>query len=164
MKPKQLPKEIVDLLLPRLSDEYIAFYFYRAAANWCQNVGFEKAAEYFAAESADELTHAQKIEKYLVDWNVTPQLPKVESPQLDFKDLVEVIELAYKLEYDLYEEYEETSGKVFKEGDYCTFDFLQPLRSIQTQSVIEYSDKLNMLEGINRGSKFELLTIEKKLF
>ena len=164
MKPKQLPKEIVELLLPRLSDEFKAFYFYRAAENWCKNVGFEKAAEYFAAESADELTHAKLIEKYLVDWNVTPQIPKSEVPQLEFKGLVELIEEAYKIEYALYEEYEDTSGKVFKQGDFCTFDFLQQLRSIQTKSVAEYSDMLNILDGIDRTNKFYLEELQKKLF
>jgi hypothetical protein len=66
------------------------------------------------------------------------------------------------IEYDLYEAYEETSKKLFN-MDLCTFDFLQQFRLIQTKSVAEYSDKLNMLEGV-KGDKFEMLLLEKKLF
>jgi ferritin len=163
-KPNVLPKESVDMLLPRLEDETKAFYFYRSASNYCKNVGYFKAAEFFAKESADELEHAKGIEDFLVDWNVTPDLPVIEKPELKFKGLAEIIEKAYNLEYDLYVEYEETSAKIFKTGDICVFDFLQKYRHIQTASVAEYSDKINMLDGEDTNSKFEMLMLEKKLF
>jgi hypothetical protein len=44
------------------------------------------------------------------------------------------------------------------------FDFLQQFRTIQTQSVAEYSDMINMLEGVNVNDKFQMLMLEKKLF
>jgi ferritin len=163
MTPNKLDKDVVDLLLPRLKDEYNAFYFYRAASNWCQGVGYFKAAEFFAKESEDELGHAKKIEQYLVDWNVDPELPTVERPQIMFSGLMEVIESAYEIEYALYEDYEGTSKEMFKK-DLCVFDFLQEFRMLQKQSVAEYSDKLNMLEGVDGKSKFNLLLLEEKLF
>ena len=163
MKPHSLEKGVVDLLAPRHLDEMDAFYFYRAASNWCQGVGYFKAAAFFAAESQDELEHAGKIEKYLVDWNITVPLPTVPKPQVDFSGLLEVLEEAYKIEYDLYEAYEETSKKLFN-MDLCTFDFLQQFRLIQTKSVAEYSDKLNLLEDVDGKDKFKLLLLEEKLF
>lgn len=164
IKPNQLEGEVVQMLLPRLQDEYTAFYFYRAASNWCQGVGYEKAAEFFANESKDELEHAGKIEKYLVDWNVTPDLPALQRPPLEFANLISIIEQAYKIEYDLYEQYEKTSMEIFNAQDTCTFDFLQQFRMLQTKSVAEYSDKLNMLEGVEPTGKFEMLLLEKNLF
>jgi len=163
MKPHSLDKGVVDLLAPRHLDEMDAFYFYRAASNWCQGVGYFKAAAFFAAESQDELEHAGKIEKDLVDWNITVPLPSVPKPQVDFSGLLEVLEEAYKIEYDLYEAYEETSKKLFN-MDLCTFDFLQQFRLIQTKSVAEYSDKLNLLEDVDGKDKFKLLLLEEKLF
>ena len=163
MKPHSLDKGVVDLLAPRHLDEMDAFYFYRAASNWCQGVGYFKAAAFFAAESEDEIEHAAKIEKYLVDWNITVPLPTVPKPQVDFSGLLEVLEEAYKIEYDLYEAYEETSKKLFN-MDLCTFDFLQQFRLIQTKSVAEYSDKLNLLEDVDGKDKFKLLLLEEKLF
>lgn len=162
-KPKTLSSEVVALLLPRLKDELTAFYFYRAAQNWCANVGFFKAAEYFAHESEDELKHAKRIENYLVEWNVTPKLPSVSEPTLEFKNIGDLIQKAYDIEYNLYEEYEDTSMKMFK-LDLCVFDFLQEFRSIQQKSVAEYSDKINMLEGVDVADKFKVLMLEDKLF
>lgn len=163
-KPEKLSQEVVDLLLPRLQDEFNAFYFYRSAANWCQNKGFFKAASFFKAESDDELSHAKKIEDYIVDWNMTPNLPNITKPNLEFTDLVEVIEKAYDMEFALYEGYEDTSMKIFKTGDLCVFDFLQFYRVTQKEAVAEYSDKLNVVEGTNRDSKFEMLMLEENLF
>ena len=162
--PKKLDAKIVGFLMPRLADEYKAFYFYRAASNWCKNVGFEKAAEFFAAESNDELVHAKGIETYLVDWNIDVELPVVEKPQIVFSSLFEVLIKAYELEYNLWSEYNDTADEVLGKGDVATFNFLKTYTDIQTKSVAEYSDKLNMLQGVNVMSKFELLTLEKKLF
>lgn len=163
-KPEKLSKEVVDLLLQRIKDEYTAFYMYRSASNWCQEVGFFKAAAFFAAESTDELEHAKGIEKYITDWNVIPELPAVDKPILKFDSIADLVEKSYNLEYELYENYEETSAKIFKMGELSTFDFLQTYRNIQNKSVAEYSDKLNILEGVNLDSKFEMLMIESNLF
>ena len=164
VKPTQLPEEIVSLILPRLGDEFTAAYQYRAISNWCKNVGYKLAGEFFAKESEDEFSHAKKIEDFLVNWNITPQLPTIKQPILEFKGLSDVIDTSYELERNLYESYEETSAKIFKTGDLCVFDFLQQFRSIQTKSVAEYSDMINLLEGCNTESKFELLMLEEQLF
>ena len=163
-KPEKLSKEVVDLLLPRLADEYFAFYMYRSASNWCANVGFMKAAKYFEAESTDELAHAKAIEDFLVQWNITPELPTVEKPILKFDNLADIIDKAYGMEFELYENSEDTSAKIFKTGDLCVFDFLQKYRTIQTKSVAEYSDMINILEGVKTDSKFEMLMLEENLF
>jgi ferritin len=104
------------------------------------------------------------IEQYLIDWNVTPSLPTIQTPVLEFSDLLKVIEIAYDNEYKLYEEYEDSSMKIFKYGDLCVFDFLQFFRKAQKDSVATYSDMLNVLEGCNRGSKFEMLLLQEELF
>lgn len=162
IKPNKLEPAVVDILTERLVDETAAFYHYRALSNWCENVGYLKAAEYFAAESADELVHAKKIEKYLVDWNVTPKLPEILEPKTEFKSLVEGIESSYDLEYQLYSDYEENSKKMLS-LDICTFALIQELLAIQLKSVAEYSTMINILEGVE-PTKFNLLLLEEKLF
>jgi ferritin len=162
MTPNKLEQKSVNTLLPLLTSEYDAFYHYRALSNWCKGVGYEKAAEFFAKESEDELSHAKKIEQYLVDWNVVVMLPEIVEPKVEFKSLVEGLEYSYKLEYKLYEDYEKAGEKMFS-SDLCTFGLIQELLKVQLSAVAEYSDKLNMLEGVS-GSKFELLMLEEKLF
>mgnify|MGYP003649231294 CR=1 FL=1 len=163
IKPKQLEKEVVDLLLPRLGDEFDAFAFYRSASNWCANAGYVFAAEYFKGESEDELNHAKGIEDYLTSWNVIPNLPNIDKPVLKFDGLVDIIEQAYEIEYKLYEAYEETAKKMFV-ADLCTFALTQKYLGIQLVSVAEYSDFLNQLELIDNNDKFQVFYWEKRAF
>jgi len=163
-KPIKLNSKVVTILEARLADEYTASFLYRNASNYLQGIGFFLAAKYFAKESADELSHAHGIEKYLVDWNVCPVLPQIDSQDNKFDGLPDVIDSAYVIELALYQSYEKDSVKIFEMGDICTFDFLQHYRTIQTKSVAEYSDFLNLLEGCDCESKFELLLLEEKLF
>ncbi len=163
-KLKKLPPAVLSLLNERLKDEYYAFYLYRAASNWSKNVGFDIAAKFFAKESEEELEHAKKIEDFIVLWNSTPMLPSIEDIDTEFKGLYELIEMAYSTESDLYEKYEDASVAILEKGDVCAFDFLQFFRTVQTESVGMYADMLNKIEGVNTSSKFEMLSIEEKIF
>jgi len=164
LKPVQLPKEVVSELTPRIGDEHKAFYFYKAAANWCFEKGYNKAGKFFQEESADELTHAEILEKFIRDWNVIPELDPIKEPPMEFSGLVDILEQAYEMEYELYEAYEDTSKTVFKIGDLCAFDLLQQFRTIQKDSVALYSDYLNKLELIDPSNKLDLLYFENKFF
>lgn len=160
---KQLEQFSVNELNARLKDEYMAFFFYRAASNWCENQGFSIAAKFFAEESDTENGHAKVIQDYLNGWNVIPALPSVSIPQSEFGGLKDIITQAYGIEYALYEKYERSSINIFEANDVCTFDFLQQFRKIQTDSVREYSDMLNKLDGVE-DTKLNLLLLEKKIF
>ena len=163
MTPVKLPLDIVTLLSERLDDEYAAHYFYRQVTNYCENVGYLKAAEFFRGEAEDELKHAEGIQKYLTDWNVQPALAPISAPQ-KVSGLVDILEKAYKMEYDLYEGYEEISMDIFNKKDLCTFDFLQQYRNIQRLAVAEYSTFLNQLETIDKENKNWVWEFEKRAF
>lgn len=163
MTPVKLTSDISNLLNERINDEYAAHYYYRQVANYCENVGYLKAAEFFKGEAEDELKHAEGLQKYLTDWNVQPVLAPVEPPK-KVTGLVDAIEKAYQLEYDLYESYEEISMDIFNKKDLCTFDFLQGYRTIQRLAVAEYSTFLNQLETIDREDKNWVYEFEKRAF
>ena len=164
MKTQKLSKEIVDLLIQRIKTEYDVSYFYRSAANWCNDQGFMKAAKFFEDESNDEITHAKILIDFIVGWNVLFQLPPIAQPEWDFECLACILGRAYEIELKLYEDYEDTSLKILEMGELATFDMLQQLRKIQNESVIMFSDKLNLLEGTNTKDKFQMLMLEDKLF
>ncbi len=106
LKPQKLEAKIVSLLEDRIHDERTANLFYINAKNWCENVGFLKAAKYFAAEATSEIEHMEGLLHYLNDWNVQPKLKSLAAPQ-EITGLVDAIEKAYSMEYGLYEKYED---------------------------------------------------------
>lgn len=160
--PKSLLDSSVKILTDRLRDEYVAHYFYRNATNWCKGIGYNKAAAYFAEEAETELEHANKLQTFLVDWNVEPLMPAIK-PNITFTDLIDIVNKAYVMEYALFDSYCKDSHAVFQ-TDINTFDLLTEFRVSQNQSVIEYSDLLNAAMLVNTENKFEVLYFEQTYF
>jgi ferritin len=160
--PKTLSDEIVTALNAALTEEYTAHYFYRYAANWCQGVAYLKAAAFFAAEAAAELTHAEKLQKYLVDWNCTPKLPSVKFSG-EFSSLIDIVNKSYLIEYQLGDKYMKWASEVF-DKHLMTFNFLQEFVDIQNESIAEMSDKLNAAQLIDVSNKLDLLHYEERYF
>jgi ferritin len=162
MIPVTLDPQVVLMLTERLKDEYTAHYFYRNAANWCADKGYLKATAFFTQEAANELTHAEMLQKYMVDWNVLPVIAPIKLIP-DFTNLIDIVNKAYKLELDLLLAYNNVSTTIFS-SDLSTFDFLQTLRTGQVESVAEYSDLLNAAQLINVANSFEILYYEQTYF
>ena len=163
LEPIKLDETVVSILTERIKDEYTAHYYYRNAANWCADANYKKATKFFEDEANNELEHAKKLQDYIVSWNVIPVIPPVDPKMATCKNLVEIINGAYKLEYNLLVDYNDSSSKLFA-SDLTTFDFLQEFRIIQKQSVAEYSDLLNALNLIDVNNKFEILYFENTYF
>lgn len=161
-KPNTLRKEVISLLNQRIGDEYKAHYFYRSAANWCHNMEYKKAAEFFDKEAADELLHAQGLQNYMTGWDVKPTIPQVVT-NLEFNNLAEIIVQAYDMEFGLLQSYSD-NAKVIYNLDMATFVFLQDYIKQNTGSTAEYAAFLNALQLINPENNFELLYFENQYF
>lgn len=162
LSPRTLSPEVVELLMERLEDEYTAHYFYRNAANWCTDKAYFNAAKFFAAEAAAELAHAELIQTYVLGWNIIPTIPPIAMVP-SFTTLIDVVNKAYQLEYNLLIQYNSNSSMILP-IDLNTFDFLQQLRVNQNTAVAEYSDLLNAAQLINVENNFEVLYYEGKYF
>lgn len=158
----KLSDKVVSLITERIKDEYRAHFLYRSAANWCHDKNYKKAANFFDEDANTELEHAQKLQKYLTDFNIFVPLPTMES-KFEFESLPEIIYKAYDVELALMESYTSSSHEIFKE-DLITFDFFQEFRQIQMNSVIEFNDLINGLDLIDKNDKFQLLYFEQTYF
>ena len=162
MTPKTLDASIVSALESRLKDEYTAHLIYKNAANWCKNVGYVKAGAFFEAEAADELTHAQKLQDYMIQWNILPQIPVATVPNT-MKSLIDCVNASYTFEYGLLQSYSQIQLEV--EGMHpATFNFVQEFVDIQNHSVGVFSDLLNALVLVDYNNKLDLLMFEDKYF
>lgn len=155
----KLDSKTVQILTDRLKDEYIAHYYYRAAANWCQDKNYKKAAEFFNNEADDELVHAKGLQQYMTDFNIIPVIPQAPTSH-SFDGLVDIIYGAYKVELALMKEYNKNSQELFT-SDITTFDFLTKYRKIQKGAVVEYNDLINAIDLIDKTDKFQVLYFEQ---
>lgn len=155
----RLTDKTINILNNRLRDEYKAHYFYRAAANWCDDLNYKKASSFFTNEANNELTHAEGIQKYMTGFNVIPSIQKTET-MFDFENLPDIIYGAYELELSLMKSYNKDS-QILLSDDITTFDFLTKYRELQKESVVEYNDLINALELIDKTDKFQVLYFEQ---
>jgi ferritin len=162
LNPKELNPASVKIINDRLVDEYTAHFFYRIASNWCKGVGYNNAAAFFEKEAANELGHAEKLQQYLVDWNINPTMPAVK-PSINFTGLIDIVNKAYALEYDLFTKYNADSVDIMQK-DITTFDFLQKFRKIQFESITEFSDLLNAAQLIDPTNLLDILHFEEIYF
>ena len=158
----KLDAKTTKILTDRIKDEYIAHYYYRAAANWCQDMNYKKAAGFFNAEADDELVHAKEIQDYMTGFNIIPEIPQAPTKH-SFDNLMDIIVGAYKIELALMKEYNKDSQELFS-SDLTTFDFLKKYRKIQKNAVVEYNDLINAGELIDKTDKFQVLYFEQTYF
>ena len=158
----KLSPKVVKMLTDRLKDEYYAHYLYRAAANWCHDMNYKKAAAFFDADANTELEHAGILQKYMTDFNIIPEIPKAET-SFNFSNLIDIVNEAYAFELQLMKSYNKNSQEVFQE-DLTTFDFLQQFRDIQRESVVEFNDLINASNLVNKKDKFQVLYFEQTYF
>lgn len=158
----KLNSKTIKILTNRIKDEYTAHYYYRAASNWCQDMNYKKAAEFFKNEADDELGHAKKIQEYMVDFNIQPVIPNAPTKH-KFSNLIDIVYGAYKMELGLMKAYNKDSQIVFK-SDITTFDFLTEFREIQKGAVVEYNDLINATNLVDKEDKFQVLYFEQTYF
>ncbi len=158
----KLSDKVIQILTDRIKDEYYAHYLYRTAANWCHDMNYKKAAAFFDTDANTELEHAQKIQKYLTDFNIVIQMPQSET-SFTFDSLLDIIYKAYDFELELMKSYNKDSQDVFQE-DLTTFDFLQQFREIQRESVVEFNDLINGANLVDKNDKFQILYFEQTYF
>jgi len=162
VKLYKLDASVIKILTDRIKDEYTAHYYYRSATNWCQDMNYKKAAEFFKNESNDELTHAEKIQEYMTGFNIIPEIPQAPTKH-SFNSLIEIINGAYNIELNLMKAYNKNSQELFSK-DITTFDFLTEYREIQKGAVVEYSDLINASELVNMKDKFQVLYFDQTYF
>lgn len=85
-------------LTDQANHELYAAHAYRAMSIWCDDQDFSGFAKFFAEQAAEELEHADKFIRHLLDRGVMPKLTALEAPAVEFSKLFEVAKLAETLE------------------------------------------------------------------
>lgn len=158
----KLSDKVVKMLNDRIKDEYHAHGLYRAAANWCHDQNYKKAAAFFDADSKTELEHAEILQKYMTDFNIIPFV-EGNKEKFEFDNLIDIVHQAYEFELYLMKQYTKNSQDVFAE-DLITFDFLEQFRNIQRESVVEFNDLINGSNLVDKSDKFQVLYFEQTYF
>jgi ferritin len=94
-----VPSDKVIAALEKQADhEFLASQSYLAMAYWCdvqQHSGF---AAFYKRQAGEELEHAKRILKHLVDRDVVPKIGPVPAPAATYASLLDTAQAAYDFE------------------------------------------------------------------
>ena len=134
----------LNLLEEAVYNELYASNLYKHLANQCQRLGLFGSAKFFANESADELTHYQKIADFLNDRGAVATIPELPACEAKIANLSDALNAAYDAEFKLMKLYEKWYKTVFP-NDPITASFLLFYLDKQASAVGEYADLLQRL-------------------
>jgi ferritin len=78
--------------------ELAAAHNYLALSVWCEVRNLTGFARFFAKQSGEERTHANKMIKHLIDRGHTPELAPIAEPNQKFATLLEIAQRAQAME------------------------------------------------------------------
>lgn len=155
-----LSENIKGLLQKSIEAELYASNLYKHLSNQMQRLGFFGTQKYFLAESADELTHYQRIVDFINDNGDVAMMPKVDAINDKIESIGDALQVAYETEKDLLDQYKMFYSECLKE-DVTVAIFLEQYVMIQSKSVGEFGD---LISTYNKAeSTGEILLFDKEI-
>jgi len=135
---------------------------YLAMACWCEDRGYQGAAEFLYDHSDEERMHQLKMIHFLNDRGGSTQLMEMENIDLKFDSLLELFEEVLKHEQYISKSINEIYDVCLKEKDYTTGNFLHWYieEQIEEESLVNtVLDKMRLAGNEKAG----LFHIDKEL-
>lgn len=82
----------LDALNEHLQLELQAWYEYSGMALWLEMNDLPGSATFMRAQAGEELAHAQKIIKHLLDRDRMPMLPPIDAPAMEYENIKSLFE------------------------------------------------------------------------
>ena len=111
-----------------------------------QRLGYFGSQKFYLAESADELTHYQKIVDFMNDMGDVASIPDVKGIDDEIKDIEDALNVSYETELDLLEQYKEFYENA-EDEDVTVAQFLLQFIEIQRLAVGEYGDLISKYDA-----------------
>lgn len=131
----------------QFSRETAAAYSYFALSLIADEQSFSGAAKWLRLQAQEELGHAMKLHRYIVDRGGRVTLTGVEQPKIDANTLVKIFEIAHQNEVQLGKDLENLAQLALEERDNTTYQFLQWYLNEQVE---EIGGTLSIVERLRR--------------
>jgi ferritin len=133
--------------------ELTASHVYLYLSNKMQVMGFFGVEKFFLDESDDERKHFKKIQDFANNLNCELRVETLQSVNIKISSIKEALEVSYKMEKDLMNEYEKSASN--NELSLKVRLLLQEFLDFQVKATGEFSDLLNRLELTNNMLLFD---------
>ncbi len=158
MLNKKLEKAIND----QLNFELYSSYIYLSMSAYFSSIGLDGFANWMQIQTEEEVVHAMKFYKYVLERDGVVQLDKIDKPKLKWKTPLEAFEDAYKHEQIVTGRIHKLMDLALEEKDHPTVSFLHWYVDEQVEeeaNAKQIVDQLKLVKDAPQG----LFMIDKEL-
>lgn len=153
---KRLPQTVIKLINRQIEREIESSHIYWAMAIWLNFNGYKNSYPVFEKYALEERSHAEKFIGYLLDKDIKPIFPAINTVASEFEDLVQILRKSYEHECFVTDSINEISTQAHEECDYTTVTFLNWFIAEQIEEEAKFKNLLDswdifMVSNSNRG-------------
>lgn len=158
----EITKKITDSFNGQLKEEYYASYLYLSMAAYFEDQNLPGFAGWMKAQSTEELKHAMKFYKHIVERNGRVILAQIDKPKSEWSSPAEAFEDAYKHEQKVTSLIHDLVKLARDEKDYAAEVFLHWFVNEQVEEEEQTRNILDTLKSVG-DSKQALIMLDREL-
>lgn len=141
--------KIEGLLNAQIKMEYESSMLYQKIAQCLEFNGWFGAAKLFKKYSDEEQSHAKMLMDFMQDVDCEPEIPTINSPKFEFKDIEQVAKAIYDHEIKVTDSINNIAISCLVEKDMTTHTFIQKLVAEQIEELQKsqaWVDRINIMK------------------
>ena len=157
-----LASTMIDKLNAQINLEFYSSNLYLQMSAWCEDKGFEGAAEFMRKHADEEMGHMKRLFTYVSETGAVPVIGTIEAPKDKYESLGEIFRETLEHEEIVTKAINDLAHIAFTSQDYSTFNFLQWYVSEQHEELKLFKGILDKIELVGEDGK-ALFFIDKDL-
>ncbi|MCJ8271132.1 MAG: non-heme ferritin [Psychrosphaera sp.] len=157
-----LKQAMIDSLNVQINLEFYSSNLYLQMSAWCENNGFEGAAEFMRKHAVEEMELMNRLFTYVSETGAMPLLGSIAAPPTEYACLSEIFQQTYDHECEVTAAINKLAHTAFISQDYSTFNFLQWYVAEQHEEEKLFKGILDKIELVGSDGK-GLFFIDKDL-
>jgi ferritin len=149
-----LKEKVLNALNEQINAEQYSALLYLSMSAWFEDKGLPGFANWMYVQYQEELTHANKIFKYVVERSGKVKMKAIEQMPVEFDSVVDIAEKTLAHEQHVTSLINNIMDIAVQERDHATQSFLKWFVDEQVEeeaNVSEILDNLNLIEGRGNG-------------
>jgi len=141
-----LKVNVIELLNQQVTHETFAAQQYLQMAIWCDERGMHGAGAFFRAHVPEEMGHRDRLVNYMLESGAPLRIQEIPEPRAVFRDLVDVLTVAYEHEQKVTAQIHHLADVVLAEKDFNTFNMLQWFIAEQREEIVLFRGIVEHME------------------
>lgn len=158
----KISKKVEEAINKQVNAEFYSAYLYLGMSSKCAEMNLKGIANWFHVQAQEEMTHALKFYRFVLERSGHPVMPAIEGVRTDWKDPLEMFEAAYEHEQKVTALINAIMDTAMAERDHATSSMLNWFIDEQVEEEANASEIVEKLKLIG-DSKDGLFMLDKEL-